>query len=58
MEGTANEAGSGLGMLISKDYSERNGGTIKIESEPGKGSVFTRCFLFRGTSWFSLLTLL
>ena len=43
-EGTAKETGSGLGLLISKDYTERNGGTLTIESIPGKGSVFTICF--------------
>lgn len=43
-EGTANETGSGLGLLISKDYTEKNGGTINVESKPGEGSVFTICF--------------
>lgn len=43
-EGTAKETGSGLGLLISKDYTEKNGGTLTFESSPGKGSVFTICF--------------
>lgn len=43
-EGTANERGSGLGLLISKDYTEKNGGMITVESEHGKGSIFTISF--------------
>ena len=43
-QGTDNETGSGLGLLISRDFTERNGAIMKVESEVGKGSTFTICF--------------
>lgn len=40
-EGTRNEKGSGLGLILVKDFVERNGGELTLETELGKGSKFS-----------------
>lgn len=38
--GTDNEKGTGLGLLLCKDFIGTNKGTIRVESKPGVGSTF------------------
>jgi len=39
-KGTADEPGTGLGLILCREFIEKNSGTIRVESEVGKGSRF------------------
>ena len=39
--GTSNEKGSGLGLILCKEFIEKNGGTLSVISKPQKGSTFS-----------------
>jgi ligand-binding sensor domain-containing protein/signal transduction histidine kinase/DNA-binding response OmpR family regulator len=39
--GDIQSSGSGIGLVITKEFVKLHGGTIRIESEPEKGTVFT-----------------
>ena len=38
--GTGGERGTGLGLILCKEFIDQHGGTIRVESEVGRGSTF------------------
>jgi signal transduction histidine kinase len=40
-KGTADETGTGLGLILCKEFLSKNNGTIYVQSEPGNGSRFS-----------------
>lgn len=43
-KGTANEKGTGLGLILCREFVEKNGGKIHVQSTPGNGTAFTLSF--------------
>ncbi len=39
--GTKNEQGTGMGLMLCREFILKNGGYLMIESKPGKGSTFS-----------------
>jgi signal transduction histidine kinase len=41
IKGTANETGTGFGLILCKEFIVKNGGEIRVTSTQGKGSTFS-----------------
>lgn len=43
LRGTWDEKGTGIGLMLCREYIAENGGRLWLESEPGKGATFFFC---------------
>ena len=43
-KGTSGEKGTGLGLILCREFAEMNNAAIDVQSEEGKGSTFTVSF--------------
>jgi signal transduction histidine kinase len=41
---SSDDSGTGLGLILSKEFMEKNGGSLRIESEEGVGTKV--CMIF------------
>jgi len=41
MSGTANEIGTGIGLVLCKEFVDHHRGRLTVKSEPGRGATFT-----------------
>lgn len=46
--GTNHEVGTGLGLILCKEFIDKHDGTVEVRSEVGKGSAFIMTFPIRG----------
>ena len=42
--GTCNEQGLGVGLLLTKEFIDKNDAKIEVKSKPGKGTTFSLTF--------------
>lgn len=49
--GTAGEKGSGLGLMLCREFIEKNKGVLMVESIPGKGSRFSFTVPLTSSAW-------
>ncbi len=42
--GTSGETGTGLGLVLTRQFVQRHGGTLEVQSTPGQGTTITVCF--------------
>jgi signal transduction histidine kinase len=52
-EGRRRSEGAGLGLSIVRAIAEAHGGSVKLSSQPGRGSTFSIIIPFDSTQWYA-----